>query len=284
MRTVHESEALRTIEHYARAPPRTSVTATNTPNPEPATAKPDPPKAEPIPYQTSQSKGPVKLKLFMNGKGKSSPTPNGAEYLDEIATAPLTPMSPGTRDDTFGPLPRDLQFDAHEAALDRRELFKLLRRKIHWAEQDGRDLQDQFVGLEEDRKEAWLAKELAMEKLLEAEYAAGDLAGVFDQYGSDTTFGLVLEEDIYDDRPPEARQDVAEKERVLRAMDEDYLAAAALPIEGNGRPWYRSEEVMEKLSTRRISQAARHEHPDPEQELEQQDTAMGDGDETEDEV
>lgn len=247
MRTVHENEMPRTLEHYARPLPRNSATAANTPVPETAASIPAPEaKTDAAP----QSKSGIKLKLNMNGKPKASPAtptiPNGDTLFDDIAKAPLTPLSRETRDDLFGPLPPEMAFDVHERALDRRQLFRLLRRQIHWAELDGKDINAHALTLEEDRRKEWLAKELVFENVLEAEYAGAERRGVFDEEGADLTFGEPPEAMPWSEKVSATQLEAGDKERleILKVLERDVAAAGRLPLGAGEAPWYRAEDVL----------------------------------------
>lgn len=287
MKTVHENEGPRTVEHYVRPAPRTSVTATNTPNPEqtaPAVPTGDKP-GEPLQAPPK----PSKIKLIMNGKGKSSPsTPSSSDFLDDVATGPLTPLSPGTRDETFGRFPPDFEFDEHETSLDRRQLFRLLRRQIHWAEQEGKDLHGETAELEKDRRKEWMAKELVMENLLEAEYANADKFGVFDVDGADFTFGEPTEAQAWNERlfgGVGAEATEKERQRILASLEGDALTAAKLPVDGHSELWYRLESALEERKRKSEARGKRAINGTGRKRFDggHQDAVMMDGDETEDE-
>ena len=87
-------------------------------------------------------------------------------------------------------------------------LFALLRRRVHWAEDDGVKLREELEALEAKRKEEWQAKELVLANVMEAE-----LANAFRDGGADIESVLALKED---------------------------LPHPMLPIEGQ-TPWYRLE-------------------------------------------
>ena len=223
----------------------------------------------------------------MNGKGKQSPSTT--DVLEDILTAPLTPLSPETRDEAFGPFPSDLHFDEQEASMDRRELFRLLRRQIHWAEQDGKELEAQASDLVKERRDEWLAKELVIENLLEADFAAAEKLGVFDRDGRDMTFGDVDDDLIGMGQIPEDRLEAADKEteKILASLESDAGIAAKLPLRGHEQPWYRGEEMLEERSRKREAKAVGRQvrvngHAVDVDGL--QDTTMVDGEETEDEM
>lgn len=194
----------------------------------------------------------------MNGKPKASPSiptaPNGdSTLLEDIATAPLTPLSPQTKDEAFGPLPPEMGFHTHETALDRRELFRLLRRQIHWAELDGKDINAHAKSLEEDRRKEWLAKELVFENVLEAEYAAAERKGVFDEEGNDLTFGEPPDAMPWSEKVLDSKLEATEKERleILEALESDVAVAGRLPLGAEEALWYRSENVLAERRRRK---------------------------------
>jgi len=66
----------------------------------------------------------------------------------------------------FGP---DLGFDEHELSMRPRDLYRLLRRQIHWAEIETAKLQEEWARIEPRRKRAWCEKEAVFKDLEEAE-------------------------------------------------------------------------------------------------------------------
>lgn len=67
--------------------------------------------------------------------------------------------------------PDDVRFTEEELLLRPDELFRLLRRQVHWAEEEGRELKAETEALEAKRKGEWLAKELVLANVMEAELA-----------------------------------------------------------------------------------------------------------------
>ncbi|PVI07102.1 hypothetical protein DM02DRAFT_496182, partial [Periconia macrospinosa] len=89
-------------------------------------------------------------------------THNNITYVQD-ATIPHAP--------TMVQFPSDITFSSQELSLSAPELFKLLRRQLHWATQEGEQLRAETEVLEKKRKEEWVAKELLMENIMEAEMA-----------------------------------------------------------------------------------------------------------------
>lgn len=139
MRTVHETEALRPSDpvpkNYSSIPPK-----------------------------------PQRLKLIVNSKPRDEG--NGDTEMDDDAT-----IDSNTDAENDGPpaaqfeYPADVQFTEEELEMSPDRLFKLLRRQIHWSQEDGSDLHDEIQSLEAKRKEEWIAKELVLANLMEAELA-----------------------------------------------------------------------------------------------------------------
>lgn len=144
MRTVHETEALRPSDpvpkNYSSIPPK-----------------------------------PQRLKLTVKAQPRDhEPNDIIAEdtELDDDATIYGTDLETETLP-TTAPFeyPADVQFTEEELALSPDQLCRLLRRQIHWAEEDGSELKDEVHSLEAKKKEEWLAKELVLANVMEAELA-----------------------------------------------------------------------------------------------------------------
>lgn len=63
----------------------------------------------------------------------------------------------------------ELGFTAEEEARGSEELFRLLRRQVHWAEEEGELLKIQCEQLEELRKKEWLDKEVLLDQVIRNE-------------------------------------------------------------------------------------------------------------------
>ena len=141
MRTVHETEALR--------------------------------PSDPVPKNhSSLPVKPQRLKLIVNSKPREDDHGNGEAEIDDDATI-YTNTDAETEFLTAQPFqfPADVQFTEEELAMAPDQLFRLLRRQLHWTEEDGTDLRDEVQTLEAKRKEEWLAKELVLANVMEAELA-----------------------------------------------------------------------------------------------------------------
>jgi hypothetical protein len=65
--------------------------------------------------------------------------------------------------------PLELGFTAEEEARGSKELWRLLRRQVHWAEEEGELLKRQVEVLEELRKKEWLEKEILLDQVIRSE-------------------------------------------------------------------------------------------------------------------
>ncbi|KAF2706870.1 hypothetical protein K504DRAFT_412500 [Pleomassaria siparia CBS 279.74] len=176
MRTVHETEALR--------------------------------PSDPVPkhHSSNPSNRFQRLRLVLNERQKqekgstpASPSqPPGSATVPalaitpvpSVAAGPMGPINPMTADaeyahnniiymqdlgspnmPTMVQFPPDMNFTPDELLLPAPELFKLLRRQLHWATQEGEQLRTEADILEKQRKDEWYAKELVMENYMEAELA-----------------------------------------------------------------------------------------------------------------
>lgn len=66
----------------------------------------------------------------------------------------------------FGP---ELDFDDHELAMSSHDLYRVLRRQIHWAEKESAQLRNEWEELRPQREHAWLEKEAIFEDLIHGE-------------------------------------------------------------------------------------------------------------------
>ncbi|KAI4106487.1 MAG: hypothetical protein LQ339_002947 [Xanthoria mediterranea] len=132
--------------------------------------------SDPIPKgHSSNQQRPQRLKLVCNSKppgSENNDTPSSAhpndvedvlapEHEDDDATLPRT-GSPS-------PMPEDLHFTEAELATEPYQLFRLLRRQVHWAEEQGKELGAECAALEKKRLDAFQRKELILANTIEAE-------------------------------------------------------------------------------------------------------------------
>lgn len=185
MRTVHETEALR--------------------------------PSDPVPkHHSAAMQKPQRIKLICSTKPPDQrqqhregepANDDGTSYTntDMDDNQPLPPFE----------YPDDVHFTEEELALPPNQLFRLLRRQVHWAEEESRELREETEALEAKRKEEWQAKELVLANLMEAELATALERGT-------------------------------PLETVLKLKDD--LPHPILPIEGE-TPWYRvlGQEVKEEV-------------------------------------
>lgn len=154
MRTVHEPEA-------AKGAPGTASEAT------------------PL-----SKKGKAKL-TNGNTPAKSAPTPmqelgpafdeDGNEYEPTLPTDNITYI-PAHHPITGQPgfmihYPPDTVFTAWESSIAADQLMRLLRRQLHWAQQEGDTLRVEIEHLELQRRDEWTLKEILLDGVMEAEYA-----------------------------------------------------------------------------------------------------------------
>ncbi|PWW75680.1 hypothetical protein C7212DRAFT_352039 [Tuber magnatum] len=67
-------------------------------------------------------------------------------------------------------------FDPDEEAMAPRELVKLLKRKLAWAEQEQEELRHKLEELEKKRREGWVKKEMLLDRVLAAELGEEEAA------------------------------------------------------------------------------------------------------------
>lgn len=199
MRTVHETEALR--------------------------------PSDPVPrnYSSAHFK-PQRLKLVLNAKppadaseGSDKDTAasgepiHGLEVNDNATIDTPTDVEdwPLGKGDIPGlyEYPEDVKFTEEELAMSPDQLFRLLRRQVHWAQGDGKELREEVKVMEEKKREEWMAKELVLVNVIEAELATAHTRGVISEQ---------IVSRILDDLPP-----------------------IPLPMTGAEAPWYRKPGVRE---------------------------------------
>jgi len=198
MRTVHETEALR--------------------------------PSDPVPKHHSShalkvqgSGGRIKLVFSKGANGvgdneksnTSTPGPNNqqadGDYDNHVT---YVPGPSGNDDDWEVQYPSDIQFTEDELALPPDQLFRLLRRQLHWAQQESTSLKQSIEELEVQRKSAFFDKELVLENVLEAESVIIGIKGI--PSGPDGAY-------------------------VRSRIREDIKPAKLLDLQGD-KPWWREED------------------------------------------
>ena len=141
MRTVHETEALRPSD-------------------------PVPKHQQSTPANKVQR---IKLKLSQPKDDSDYPhTPTHSHLQNEQSTHPDEPTEPleYSLPEFYG---ADIGFDDHELSLPPRELYRLLRRQVHWAEKEGQQLREEWEKIRPKRKQAWMDKETIFDDVMDAE-------------------------------------------------------------------------------------------------------------------
>ena len=177
MRTVHETEALRPSDQTPRN------------------------------HSQANSK-PQRLKLIVNARPHNGIGDSliGEDSIGHSAGGSFTVYNTSNGEQTN--LPSDILLNKEELALPPGQLFRLLRRQLHWCKEESGRLKTETQGLESVHKAEWQDGMLAMANLIEAELA--------------TAYTLQRGED-----------DIA---RIMRLKDE-MLPQTMLPMPGT--PWYR---------------------------------------------
>lgn len=186
MRTVHETEALR--------------------------------PSDPVPkHHSAAMQKPQRIKLICSTKPPDQQLQHGeGEAMDDDGTiCTNTDMDADGQSLPLFEYSDDVQFSDEELALTPDQHFRLLRRQVHWAEEESRELREEAEGLEVKRNEEWHAKELVLANVMEAELATALERGT-------------------------------PLETVLKLKDD--LPHPMLPMEGE-TPWYRilAQEVKEEV-------------------------------------
>ncbi|KAF2145555.1 uncharacterized protein K452DRAFT_283912 [Aplosporella prunicola CBS 121167] len=169
MRTVHETEALRPSDpvpkHHSSNPSnknqrvRLVFKTGSTPGASNSISAPEKP-GSPLPGSPSAAAAAA--------LPPPPPPPAETEYEHNNITfrAPEPGEPPAPRTPRF---PHDIHFSPAELALPPASLARLLRRQAAWAQREAEALRAECEGLERRRRAEWVAKELALENVLEAE-------------------------------------------------------------------------------------------------------------------
>ncbi|KAL2858399.1 hypothetical protein BJX68DRAFT_228578 [Aspergillus pseudodeflectus] len=143
MRTVHETEALRPSDPVPKRHDILSSAGT--------------------PVGTPASKL-QRIKLKLSHPPRDDNTDQYSESINDDTA--------GTEDADEFEVPEftaENGFDDHELEMSPRELYRLLRRQIHWAEQEGAELQGEWDKIRPKRKEAWAEKEAIFDDMIDAQ-------------------------------------------------------------------------------------------------------------------
>jgi len=223
MRTVHETEALR--------------------------------PSDPVPkhHSSNPSNKFQRLRLVLHHDKTSTPASPASNNAPNSATIPTSAdleyannnvvymQDPSSPNSTVVQFPPDLPFTEQELSLPAPELFRLLRRQLHWATQEAEALKTEVEQLEVKRKDEWVAKELVLENIMEAELAR--------------TRRLHVE------------QGITQEPASWKLLEEDIDPGRTLEVKPRGalKPWWREEEWVEKL---RVMKDANEQQPEAGTEVE----------------
>lgn len=73
--------------------------------------------------------------------------------------------------------PPDIIFTQFESEIPANQLMRLLRRQLHWAQNESEVLKGQVEALEHGKRQEWAAKEVLLEGVMEAELSVGQQKG-----------------------------------------------------------------------------------------------------------
>lgn len=130
----------------------------------------------------SMAKKPVKLKLNNGSREPARFLGNPIDYVPDKDKAgndidPSVPSEnityvPAHHPQTGQPgfmihYPPDVHFSSYESLIQADQLWRLLRRQLKWAQDEGKELDDIVEGLEADRKKEWIQKEALLKALID---------------------------------------------------------------------------------------------------------------------
>lgn len=135
MRTVHETEALRPSDPI--------------------------PKSMLSSMQSQPGKLMSRLKLIVK-----TPQPQSEGQTPPPTNGTLNGHEPSEWTSTYPP---ELGFTAEEEARGPKELHRLLRRQVHWAEEEAEALKKSVEALEELRRHEWMEKEILLDQAIKTD-------------------------------------------------------------------------------------------------------------------
>lgn len=242
MRTVHETEALRPSDpvpkHHSSNPSnknqRLRLVFKNNGTEKPGSPLPASPHSQ---SASGQPQPPV-------------PVENEYEH-NNVLYRPLDPSNPNS------PLTRKFPLDVHftQAELDipAPDLVKLLHRQIQWAMQEGEEVKAEVEALEKKRKDEWLAKELILENVMEAEL--GRMERVDRLFKEENSGAAQFRESLRDDvkvskaldvEPKPNWRDVLAAEKAEKVREKEEVAASLADMSGTPKFDAAGDAVVER--------------------------------------
>lgn len=94
------------------------------------------------------------------------PQPHTEEHFAGLLNGAVSGSDPN---DWISSYPPELGFTAEEEARGPKELWRLLRRQLHWAEEEAESLKRQCEMMEDLRKKEWLEKEILLDQTMKNE-------------------------------------------------------------------------------------------------------------------
>jgi len=114
--------------------------------------------SDPIPKSMQPASKASRLKLIL--KPQLSSTEGDVEAFDNGIM---------NGDDSFTPFPAELGFTPENEARGAKELWRLLRRQVHWAEEEAESLKRECEVMEEIRRKEWTEKEVLLDQVINSE-------------------------------------------------------------------------------------------------------------------
>ena len=140
MRTVHETEALR--------------------------------PSDPVPKSMQPISKPNRLKLIIKQQPDDRPSglsQSPAPNRDPPSYADFSNPLPGSDVEAFTPLTTESGFTDAEVSRCPKELWRLLRRQLHWAESESELLRQECEMTEAQRNKEWMEKEILLDQVIKNE-------------------------------------------------------------------------------------------------------------------
>lgn len=117
--------------------------------------------SDPIPKSMQTAHRISRLKMIMK-----APQPHMEGQIHGPMNGPANGHSPPGWTSSF---PSELGFTPEEEERGPKELYRLLRRQVHWAEEEAESLKQSADMMEELRRKEWLEKEILLDQALKTE-------------------------------------------------------------------------------------------------------------------
>lgn len=150
--------------------------------------------------------------------------------------------------------PPDIIFTQFESEIPANQLMRLLRRQIHWAQNEGLALKTEVEALEREKRREWAAKEVLLEGVMDLELTVGQQNG----HVPHELLGA-MEKDVEGAAELQWSQRPAWKDRPIKPRA---IAAAAADVKSEDGVWRKERAGSEDMDVEDAIERAASEDAD----------------------